>query len=398
MVDPLQLLAHLAATGTPPDDGDSVLRVSAGLSQSLQRCRQETFPFVASGGGDLQFVFGSYGRGKTHYLKAVSQCARQEGFVTSYVNCQESQSPFKSLVETYRVIADNMTPPGQQGAGSNSGIAEVVEAKYANRPVEQQHALIECLKGNKAIAPEFRNVVRAYLGALGDDADLSEQLKALLTAAPTYPVTLGGLYRKHRGLPKPLGKLGRRNAAAWLRGLLSLPHALGFRGLLVLFDETETVLRSTWRTRQLHLAHIRTFIDHMATGAYRGCAVYYGVAEEFMELANFELEALGQRIMRVETDLPDKRNPRAVWVDLDELTEPSPQDVAFFEELAKRIVALGQDANLSAQSAEDLTTALKRLAAIHASRIDEGSVRSYVKEAAAMVANECRPTTHGGLN
>lgn len=386
MFDPLKLLVHLAETGTPPDDGESVLRVSAGLSESLQRFKQETLPFVASGGGDLQFVFGSYGRGKTHYLKALSQWARQDGFVTAYVNCQDSQSPFKSLVETYRVIVNNMTPPEQQEAGSTTGIAAVVEAKYVNKPIAEQRALIERLKINRAIVPEFRNVVRAYVGALGDDTDLAEQLKALLTAAPTYRVTLGELYRKYRRLPKPLGKLGRRNAAAWLRALLSLPHTLGYRGLLVLFDETETALRSTRRTRQFHLAHIRTFIDHMATGAFRGCAVYYAVAEEFMELASTELEALGQRIRRVETDLPDKRNPRAVWVDLDELTEPGPQDVAFFEELAERIVALGRDANLSTQRADDITTSLKRLTRNHVDRIDEGSVRKYVREAAAMVA------------
>ena len=387
MVEPLKLLAHLAETGTPPDDGESVLRVSAGLSDSLQRFSEETLPFVASGGGDLQFVFGSYGRGKTHYLKALSQWARHEGFVTSYVNCQESQSPFKSLVETYRVIADNMTPPTQMEMGSTTGITTVVEAKYSNKPLTEQRALIESLKVNRAIVPEFRNVVRAYLGALGDESDLAEQLKALLTAAPTYPVTLGGLYRKYRALPKPLGKLGRRNAAAWLRALLSLPHALGYRGLLVLFDETETALRSAGRTRQLHLAHIRTFIDHMATGAFRGCAVYYAVAEEFMELASTELEALGQRIKRVETDLPDKRNPRAVWVDLDELTQPGPQDVVFFEELMERILTLGRDADLSVQLADRIATSLKQLARNHVDGIDEGGVRKYVKEAAAMVAN-----------
>lgn len=376
-VEPLKLLAHLAETGTPPDHGESVLRVSAGLSESLQRFKEETLPFVARGGGDLQFVFGSYGRGKTHYLKALSQWARKEGFVTAYVNCQESQSPFKSLVETYRVIADNMTPPEQQEARGATGIGAVVEAKYVNKPLVEQRALIERLKVNRAIVTEFRNVIRAYVGALGDDVDLAEQLKALLTAAPTYRVTLGELYRKHRGLRKPLGKLGRRSAAVWLRSLLSLPHALGFRGLLVLFDETETAIRGTRHTRQLHLAHIRTFIDHMATGAYRGCAVYYAVAEEFMELASNELEALGQRIKRVETDLPDKRNPRAVWVDLDELTQPGPQDVLFFEELMERIVALGRGADLSVELAGVIGTSLRELARIHVDAIDEGSVRKY---------------------
>ena len=63
-VPPLQMLAHLAELGTPPDDGAAVLRVSAGLRNSLERIERETLPFIAAGGGELQFVYGPYGRGE----------------------------------------------------------------------------------------------------------------------------------------------------------------------------------------------------------------------------------------------------------------------------------------------------------------------------------------------
>ena len=120
------------------------------------------------------------------------------------------------------------------------------------------------------------------------------RLEALLANTPTFRVTLGTLYREYPQLPRPLGKLARRNAAVWLRSVLSLPLVLGYNGLVVLFDETEAALRSTrpWsslsRRQQAHLAHIRTFVDHMATGAFRGCAIYYAVTEEFIEIARQE--------------------------------------------------------------------------------------------------------------
>lgn len=383
-MDPLKLLAHLASAGTPPDDGESVLRISAGLSESLARTEREALTFAASGGGDLQFIVGSYGRGKTHYLKAVLQRARKQGFVTAYVNCDSGRSPFQSLEETYRAIASNMAPPA--GAG---GVGNTVEALYVTRDTAERRMLIERVKSNKALVLEFRNLVRAYADAVADysDEDLADRLKALLSATPTYRVTLGELYREYRRLRrlKPSGKLAKRNAAAWLRALLSLPHVLGYPGLIVAFDETEMAVRSAGGAAQrTHLAHIRNFIDHMATGAFRGCAVYYAVAEEFMELAGNELEALSQRIRR---ELPGQRNPRAVWANLDELTCPRTHEPAFFQELSRRIVDIGREGGLPESASERLTPRLRELAETAVRGLREGAVREYVKDVAAIVAN-----------
>ena len=383
-MDPLKLLAHLASAGTPPDDGESVLRISAGLSESLARTERETLTFAASGGGDLQFIVGSYGRGKTHYLKAVLHRARKQGFVTAYVNCDSGRSPFQSLEETYRAIASSMAPPAGTG-----GVCSIVEAVYVTRDTTERRMLVERVKSNKALVLEFRNLVRAYADAVADysDEDLTDRLKALLSATPTYRVTLGEMYREYQRLRllKPLGKLAKRNAAAWLRALLSLPHVLGYPGLIVAFDETEMAVRSAGAAAQrAHLAHIRNFIDHMATGAFRGCAVYYAVAEEFMELAGNELEALSQRIRR---ELPGQRNPRAVWADLEELTCPRTHELAFFQELSGRIVDIGREGGLPESTCERLTPRLRELAETAVRDIHEGAVRGYVKDVAAIVAN-----------
>ena len=360
----------------------------------MDRIEQETLPFVANGGGELQFIFGPYGRGKTHFLKALSQWARKRGFVTAYVDCQEAQSPFASLVETYRAIAANMTPPGTHKFFSTAGITRVIEARFTGKNATEQRALIEHLKADKALAPDFRNLALAYCTegvAGGSDENLAERIEALLAATPTYRVPVGPLYREYPHLPRPLGKLGRRNAAVWLRALLSLPWAFEYPGLLVLFDETETVLQPrSPRQVQAHLAHIRTFVDQMATGAFRGCAVYYAVAEEFMDIAEINLAALSQRIERVPVhELEDKRNPRAIWVGLDELTTPGSHDSLFFEKLAERIVGIGCEAGLHTSDADRLMESFKQLAVTYAKEnIYEGRVREYVKKTAAKVASE----------
>lgn len=403
-MSPEEMLAHLAEVGTPPGGDADVIKVSAGLQQTLERVAREDLPFVAAGGGGLQFVFGPNGRGKTHFLRAVSQWAREHGFVTAYVDCQDNLSPFRELQQTYRAIADRMEPPDglqTQPFFGVSGVARVIEAQFIGRNDAARREVVERLRDDRALAPDFRNLVLAYCTAAvldGGDEELSERLGALLAATSTYRVTLGELYRAHRNLQRPLGKLGRRNAAIWLRALLSLPRVLGYPGLLVLFDETETgsrgriqsvsaYLRGRSRQLQRHLAHVRTFIDHMATGAFRGCGVYYAVTEEFIVDARAHLAALSQRIERVR--LSETRNPRAVWVDLDELTVPGPREPAFFEELAGRIVGIGREAGLPAADEDRIQRELGALAVSYAlDNINEGAVRDFVKEAATRVAQE----------
>ena len=392
-MNPVEMLAHLAEVGTPPDDGADVIRVSAGLQQTLERVARETLPFVAAGGSDLQFVFGPYGRGKTHFLKALAQWAQQHGFVTAYIDCYDTRSPFRELTEAYRAIAERMVPPGgsvTRPLFGASGIARVIEASFVGRDDAGWSEPVERVRTDRALVADFRNLVLAYcteavLG--GGDEELCERLEALLAATSTYRVTLGELYRTYPDLPRPIGKLGKRNASIWLRALLSLPRVLGYAGFMVLFDETETALsRGSLRQRQRHLAHVRTFVDHMATGAFRGCAVYYAVTEEFIVDARVYLQALSQRIERVPLH-GAPNNPRAVWVDLDELTVPAPREPAFFEELAVRIVEVGQEAGLPVVDANGILHELRFLASRYASEnINEGAVREYVKEAASRVA------------
>ena len=391
-VAPLELLAHLAELGTPPDDGAAVLRVSAGLRNSLERIERETLPFIAAGGGDIQFVFGPYGRGKTHFLKALAQWASERGCVTAYVDCQR---PFESLVETYRAIAAGMTPPGTHKFFATTGITRTLEARFTGLNSIEHRTVIARLKTDRALSPDFRNLAVAYCTeavAGGGDEDLADQLEALLASTPTFRVMLGTLYQKHPQLPRPLGKLTRRTAAVWLRAVLSLPQVLGYNGLVVLFDETEAALRirpwsSLNRRQQAHLAHIRTFVDHMATGAFRGCAIYYAVTEEFIDIAGRNLGALRQRIERARLPRGDGgSNPRAVWVNIDELTDPGPQNPRFFADLSDRIIEIGLAAGLRSSDAGRIRHSLDEIGNRHANYITEGRVREFVKEAAELVA------------
>jgi len=405
-MEPTEVLARLAEFGTPPDAA-SALKISVGLDETIARFRDETLPFIAGGGAELQFACAPYGRGKTHFLRTLQQVARLKGFPTAYVDCRSDQAPFASLQETYRIIAGNMLPAGStKDLARKSGPEAVIEEAITSVSPERAQERIVAVQRDGYLASDFRNLVVAYCrmtrqdqrNRVMEEADasglraLEDELRALLRSDLSTRIRIPDLYRAHTWLPRPLGRLGRRNAASWLRSLGSLPRSLGYPGLVILFDETEqthSLHKLGVRQRRVHLANLRNFVDHMALGNFRGCAIYYAVVDEFLEIARSELGALSQRIERIHLGGKDRvRNPRAVWVDLDELTQPSPESVAFYDELGQRIASIGLEAGVSKSAAFELARTLRTQSASFSTSINVGAVREFVKIAANLVAQE----------
>lgn len=196
-----------------------------------------------------------------------------------------------------------------------------------------------------------------------------------------WPVTFRELYRT-TGIRRPLGRIGKRNAASWLRSLLLLPKRLGFAGLVVLFDETGADLhqgRSAVRRVRAHLAHLRQLVDQIATGGLPGVAVVYASTPDFVRNAADDYPALHQRVARVGADdeyLPP--NPRAVWCGLDELTVPSSHTNEFFLLLGQRLIDLGSEAGVASSHLNAVSRLLPTLATQHNTLV-QGAVREFVK-------------------
>lgn len=389
------VLARLAEAGTPPEP-ESALQISVGLDDTIARFRNETLPFIARGGAELQFVFAPYGRGKTHFLRTLQEVARREGFATSYVDCRSNQAPFESLRDTYRVIAGNLRPAGSaRGLSHRSGLEAILEESLALRVgADDACRKIAAVQHASYLATDFRNLVVWYGRNVLSNVDtlLEQNLGALLRSDMSTRCRITDLYERYPLLPRPLGKLGRRNAASWLRSLGSLPQALGYPGLVILFDETErmqSLHERNARQRQVRLANVRNVVDHIAVGNFRACAIYHAVVEEFLETARLELGALSQRIERVQLSGKEHaRNPRAVWVNVDELTDPTPPSEAFYKELGQRIARLGVDAGMLPEGRETVTRKLEGESTRSAASINVGAVREFVKRAATIVSQE----------
>lgn len=388
---PYDVLARLAATGTPPD-GPQALRLSVGLDKTLKLLEAETFPFLAGGGAEVRFIYAPYGRGKTHLLLTLQEAARRHGLITAYIDCQAENAPFASLEQTYRQIAQNLQLPhplsdNSRRRGVDTLVTGVIEQFAGNQTGLQDR--MQQLRRASRLTTDFRNTVLAYGRSLLHDhlGDLRQELRSLLCHEIATRITITSIYRRYGWVPRPLGKMTKRTAPLWLRSLLSLPLALGYPGCCIFFDETEKTLTKLYRRdRQLYWANLRNLADHLALGSIQGCALIFAVVEEFLEEAKIDLDALSQRLERprlpIEQRLP---NPRALWVDIDELTYPGPDTSEFFQLLAERLLDLGREAGLAEAQIERLRDPLYTLAMQAANSIRTGAVRDFVKETASRI-------------
>lgn len=384
----LDILRQLATYGTL-DDPQVAVRLSVGLSEFVSLWERETLPFVAAGGAELRFVEGPYGRGKTHFLQALEVAAEKAGFVTSRVQCGMQHKPFESLAETYRAVANTMQAPCP-GNGTPIGLCHLLDTISA----EQLRLFQDSGRAN----PGFRNLVVAYSRRVkaGNTHDpLTLDLAALLHHDASRRVTFKEMLQTARNLAvtlqRPLGRVGKRNAAVWLRSLLTLPRQLGFKGLVVLFDETGSDLHlrpEPLRSRQQHMANLRNLVDHLAIGAIPGCAIVYATTSDFIQMAREDYPALAQRVERLEKFAPfstPPRNPRAIWTRLDELTNPPPDSPVFFSQLGERLMTLAGETTLPATR---LMAARGRVDAIAAEMSHSNlnaAVRDFIKRAASAI-------------
>lgn len=269
----------------------------------------------------------------------------------------------------------------------------MIASRFSEASASEVIDIVKNLKASKHLAPDFRNLAIAYGQGVADKsltAFTRPALEALLSASSTYPVAVGELYRRDKGLPKPLGKLGTRNAGLWIRSLLSLPRALGYPGVVVMFDETERAFHGVpyWQAQQ-QLANLRNLVDYCALGTLSGSMILYSASEDFLDFARERLDALAQRIEPAPLQSGAKgRNQRAIWADLDDLTEPNTADTRFFRSLAEKIVGFSTDLKLPSDRVTRASKRIFSLADAAGKSLSRGSVRNFVKTAAATLLLE----------
>lgn len=292
--------------------------------------------------GKIRFISWSWGSGKTHFFRLLTDEAFDAGYLVSTVELSAQESPFNKFELVLFSIIRNIAMPQETRTGHAAApFAEVLcQAVFAEAGGDEGDLsaavtrLDERLYADPAIDVDVKRVVRAFwdtfLGETTDAAVLEEKRGLLLQwfSGEAHRPT----FRKEFGVQKVVTK---ENARVILGSLVALVKQLGHKGLLILFDESE-MTHSTMSKSNLKQAHNNLLHLLNEIGEVPGLFLVYAAVPEFFNDPRTGVRIYGALAARI-GDPPDHA-PRAlekVW-NLDAI-EVSESD---FEEASARIRAI----------------------------------------------------------
>ncbi len=239
--------------------------------------------------GTFKFLRGGYGCGKTFLARLALADAQARGFATSFVVVSDNDLHFHRFDDVYRKVVQELgtrsCPRGALGDLIDRWIARVEEALVAGGADEddpqfdarvEQRMDDELASLTRGRIPEDMTRVLRTLFTLKQEARLGEAGALLSWLAGSENVAAGA--KKVAGVK---GDIGSKEAMDYLLGVLEIVKAAGYRGLVIVIDEAETILRMRRDVRGRSLNGIRQIID--AADRYPGLAWIFTGTPEFFD-------------------------------------------------------------------------------------------------------------------
>lgn len=307
------------------------------LEAELDQCAQ--------GRGRFKAVRGEYGTGKTFFARWLQGLAKEKGFAVAEVQISETETPLHRLETVYRRLTEHLsTAEEPRGALRSiidgwfyaleeevvSGVGNLTEDEL----LERTNALMrERLRAVERQAPAFGACLRAYRDVVArGQEELASGLIAWMSGQPNVAASI----KRVAGIKGDIDHFG---ALGFLQGLLVILRDTGFPGLVLVFDEVETLQRVRGDVREKSLNALRQFMDEIDGGRFPGLYLMITGTPAFYDGPQ-GVQRLPPLAQRLHVDFgKDARfdNPRAVQIRL------RPFDLEKLAEVGKNVRAVYQD-------------------------------------------------------
>ena len=259
--------------GTVPASG--LERIAVGLDVE-EGVISRQLDYVAQSGGDLKFIRGEYGNGKTFLVARALEIARTKGFVTSHVIISSS-TPLYKIKGIYQQICANLRTSGEEHAiktildnwlfaieerllsVSGTDLADALLEEATVREIET--ALSGISEVNTALAAALRTYYRANNTG---DFQLAQAALGWIAGEPN----IGRDFKQKAGIK---GEIDDTIAFVFLRGLVSIIHGAGYRGIAIAVDEMETTQGLQRNQREKGYHTLVRIIDALDRGDMPRC-------------------------------------------------------------------------------------------------------------------------------
>ncbi len=281
----IQHIFECLRKGLVPERGMDAFAVGI---EKLRGEMDRQLELARNGEGTIKFLRGGYGCGKTFMARLTLLDALEKGFVTSFVVVSDNDLRFHRFDDVYRKVmlelGTNVCPRGAMGDILDRWIAKVEDALIAGGEDEEADDFdqkvrkridedLASLTGGKA-PQDFVRVIQTIfdLKQEGSLADAGSLISWLCGS--------GNVAANAKKLAGIKGDITSRDALDYLRGVLAIVKAAGYKGLTIAIDEAETILRMRKDSRHKSLNGIRQIAD--AAGSYPGLLwVFTGTPDFF---------------------------------------------------------------------------------------------------------------------
>lgn len=284
-------LLNALRNGTVPDLG--LEEIAVGLEPQVKAV-EEGLAFAARGRSGYKFLRGDYGAGKTFLSSLVASRATEMGFLYSKVVISAADTPLYRLVSLYRRICEGLSRNTRNPGGQFRSVVDRWLYTLEEKVVELQ-GLDE---DDDRFPLEVSKQVDRELLSLGDTAGrmaacLKGYHKAQMAGdygqASALLDWMSGEDKVAASMKKIAGVTGQMEAAdvfPFLQGLLSIIRSSDSqKGLVVVVDEVETILRLRGPERLKSMEVIRQIVDACDRHEFPGLYFLFTGTPDFFDSA-----------------------------------------------------------------------------------------------------------------
>ncbi len=300
---------------------DYVPSFTVGRQRWLTFVEEDLDHYIAEGGAKVRFINGDYGDGKTHFMSVVRHLALQKGFAVSFVVLTR-EVPIHKFEVVYQAIVRQL-----RGTFEGAGIRGLVDTwadslapDLANQDgssfQERLTALSEELRALPGMDLNFANalvgLVNNRFGLVGEGEAAEERLQA---REVLYQWFEGSRVAKRELKPFQIFEtLSKTNSKRLLGSLIAFLRYRGYKGLILLMDELETVIAQSASIRNAAYENVRLLIDNTEHAQY--LHIFFSIIPDVIlsEKGFKSYDALWSRVRSIGEG--KRLNYRSVLIDL----------------------------------------------------------------------------------
>jgi hypothetical protein len=303
--------------GKPPWRG--VRDYSVGHEEFLLSVRQRHLEGL-SARGKIRFISGSWGTGKSHFLRELREEAFDTNYLVSLIELKKEETPFNRFEKVFASVVSRIASPEMffhGNGGSTAPFGEVLrrtllvaggaeDARKDAVPHEVYSRAAQTLMSDDSIDIDFRRMVNkyweSYLPEGGDQLGLIDRRSLILQWFAGEGTV--GTYRRDFGVQKIIA---RDTARLMLKSLGRFAVHAGYRGLAILFDEAEmsysAMRRSDLKAAHNNLLHLINGVDES-----EGLLLVYATTPDFYTDPKHGIQNYGALASRIgkPSDSPPK--------------------------------------------------------------------------------------------